>query len=313
MSPSARLRRVAALCAAALLLATACAGPAAEERPAPGPSPSSVTATPTDGSTSGSPGAAPSPTPSPLPPAEGIIRVGLPLDRPGLSEGDPDAAVTGLDADVARAVADYLGFDARQISWVDLTSLSAAEELAAGRVDVAVGGIPADAHGIVVAGPYLAVHHDLLTRGDARITGPGALGGRTVCVVEGSAAESALTPLLPKRARVLAQHGLGECAEALASGRVDAVAGDEPALGALIRADPARSGWGLVGAPFGSTAYGVGLPPGSSLCETLTTALQARAADGSAQTAEDALAEASGIGTDPTLSAAGAPSPAGCG
>lgn len=307
-APRPLVRALAALtCTAALLGAAGCT-------PAPTDA-GQVPEAPADPAAPAS-SATPSPSASPSPSSEGVLRIGLPAERPGLSVREGEDAPVGADVDTARAVAARLGYADDRIRWSTLPADGLAAALAAGTVDVAVGGLTVEAgagDAIDVAGPSLAVRHDLLVPADSPVRGPSGLGDGVVCAVEASAALAALEPLLPADAEVLEQQSTAECLTALRSGRVQAVAGDEPELGGLARADDAGDSLRLVGAPFGGvTAYGVGLPEGSTLCPAVTDALVAARADGDWEASMSRLADATGIGVDTALRAAAAPDPSRC-
>lgn len=336
----ARARRAAATAAlaATVALVSGCSAPAAPEAPQPpeaagpettapvaptppaGPgtpvetssSPRSATPARTTSTTDATDGASAAPTPRPR--ADGVLRIALSGDRPGLSTGERDDTPDGFDADAARATAMFLGYEERQVQWVWLGTRAPADALSAGIVDLAVGGVPltpAPDEPMDVAGPYLSARLGVLVPADSSVAEPADLEGGTVCVESGSPAAAALRAEVPGEVELLVQGGAAECLPALRTGRVDAIAGDEPLLGALSRADEAPEAR-LLDADLGAAQYGVGLPEDSTLCDDVTAALASHRADGGWARSAEALERASGVPLSPQLRLAALPDPDRC-
>ena len=117
------------------------------------------------------------------------LNIGIKYDQPGLGlrEGNE---FTGFDVDVARAVAEKLGYSEDQLNFVESVSSQRETLLQNGQVDMIFATYSiTDSRKETVdfAGPYFVAGQDLLVRADdSEITGPDAMSGKTLCSVEGS-------------------------------------------------------------------------------------------------------------------------------
>jgi glutamate transport system substrate-binding protein len=216
--------------------------------------------------------------------AEGTIRIGIKFDQPGLGfqEGSD---YTGFDTDVARYVAEKLGYSEDQIEWVEAPSAQRETLLQTGQVDMifATYSITDERKETVAfAGPYFVAGQDLLVAADnTDITGPEALEGKNLCSVTGSTSAQRIKDEYAAGANLLERPGYAECVSALTAGQVDAVTTDDIILAGLA-AQPTNAGKvKVVGNPFSTERYGVGLPQDNDVCEDVNTALQEMFDDGS--------------------------------
>lgn len=263
------LRRSLPLSAAAVALAlmTACGG---------GGSDSAATADATDagGSASG----------------DGL-KIGIKYDQPGLGLRT-GSEFTGFDVDVARAVAEHLGYSEDQLEFVQTVSSQRESMLQNGQVDMilATYSITEERKNTVdFAGPYFIAGQDLLVRADdTEITGPDTMSGKTLCSVEGSTSAERIRDEYSGDVELYPAQTYSECVEFLSAGTVDAVTTDDIILAGFAAQDAYQGQFRLVGEPFSEERYGVGLPKGSDQCEPINEALTAIVEDGTWQELLDA-------------------------
>jgi glutamate transport system substrate-binding protein len=212
----------------------------------------------------------------------GTIRIGIKFDQPGLGFQD-GAEFTGFDVDVARYIAEKLGYSEDQIQFVESPSAQRESMLQTGQVDMILATYSiTDARKEVVdfAGPYFVAGQDLLVSADnTDITGPESLEGKNLCSVTGSTSAQKIKDQYPG-VNLLERPGYAECATALVAGQVDAVTTDDIILAGLAATDANKGKLKVVGAPFSTERYGVGLPKGSDQCEAINTAIGEMIEDG---------------------------------
>jgi eukaryotic-like serine/threonine-protein kinase len=189
----------------------------------------------------------------------GFLVVGVKSDQPGLSEqktaGSED--FQGFDIDLARAIADHLGFATVRFTVVDTPSRE--YQLSSGKVDLVVASYSiTDERRKVVdfAGPYYIAGQDFLVRdADKNLKGPDDL--RKVCTVQGSTSQGRLSQQYPGITQE-PQSSYGRCVNNLLAGSVDAVSTDDVILAGYRAQHPKQLR--LLGSPsFGLEDYGVGL------------------------------------------------------
>ncbi|NKX53751.1 glutamate ABC transporter substrate-binding protein [Arthrobacter mobilis] len=240
------------------------------------------------------------------------IRIGIKFDQPGLGFKDGDN-YTGFDVDVAKYVANELGYSEDQIEWVSAPSAQRETMLQNGQVDMIFATYSiTDTRKEVVdfAGPYFVAGQDLLVPADSTdITGPDSLNGKNLCSVTGSTSAQRVKEEFASGVNLLEQPGYAECVTAMEGGQIDAVTTDDIILAGLA-AQPAYSGkFKVVGNTFSEENYGVGLPKGSELCEDINAAIT-KMIDESAW--KDALAKnTEGTGYEPNAEL-NPPTPAPC-
>lgn len=212
------------------------------------------------------------------------IRVGIKYDQPGLGYKDGDT-FTGFGVDVATYIAGELGYSPDQIKFIESPSSQRETMLQNEQVDMIVATYTInDKRDEVVdfAGPYFVAGQDLLIRSEdaGTIDGPEVLDGKNLCSVSGSTSARRVKEEFSPDTQLIQVKGYSECIQFLLSGKVDAVTTDDIILAGLAAAD----GGGelqLVGNPFSEEPYGVGIPPGSDLCQPITDAINKMIDDGS--------------------------------
>lgn len=120
---------------------------------------------------------------------EGNITIGIKYDQPGLGMQVGDA-YEGFDVDVARYVANELGYSDSQINFMESPSAQRETLIQSGQVDLIFATYSitdARKEKVDFAGPYFVAGQDILVRADdTAINGPDDLEGKRLCSVVGS-------------------------------------------------------------------------------------------------------------------------------
>ncbi|GAA2728475.1 glutamate ABC transporter substrate-binding protein [Cellulomonas aerilata] len=215
--------------------------------------------------------------------AEGTITIGIKFDQPGLGLQD-GSEYTGFDVDVAKHVAEQLGYGEDQIEFFESPSAQRENLLQTGQVDMIFATYSiTDARKETVdfAGPYFVAGQDLLVAADDdSIEGPEDLEGKRLCSVTGSTSAQRIKDEYSAGVQLQEYPGYADCVTALVAGAVDAVTTDDIILAGLA-SQPTNAGKvKVVGNPFSEENYGVGLPKGSENCEAINEAITAMIEDG---------------------------------
>jgi glutamate/aspartate transport system substrate-binding protein len=197
----------------------------------------------------------------------GTIRLGYRTDAAPFSFISKAGEVHGYSIDLCRAIAAAIGEEIGgappRVEFRQVTAADRLDRVAAGEVDLECGSTTNTAARrervafsslIFVTGTRLAVRRDTGIRGLAD------LAGRSVAVVRGTTNEAALRGIVARqglRVGIVATDDLVQAFELLASGRVDAVGGDDVLLvGHLVRTG-ARAHHAVVGALLTYERYGI--------------------------------------------------------
>lgn len=198
-------------------------------------------------------------------------------DMPGLAQrSSSSGSYTGFDVALVELIARDLGVDPARTSFKPLPAGVRQAALGRGEADLALGGYqitgvqPTDR---AVAGPYLVRTLQLAVPATSRATGLNSLGHGQVCVSGGS---SAAATLVSRGVTAQTRATLADCADLL-GGRVDALAGDQDAIAAVVSQTPGTLR--VLAEPLGTTEYGVGLPPGDPVLHDRITAVLRHAID----------------------------------
>ncbi|MDO5617184.1 glutamate ABC transporter substrate-binding protein [Kocuria sp.] len=210
------------------------------------------------------------------------VRIGIKYDQPGLGYAD-GGDYTGFDVDVAKYVANELGYSEDQIEWVEAPSANRENMLQNNQVDMIFATYSiTDARKETVdfAGPYFVAGQDLLVRADDdSIQGPEDLDGKNLCSVTGSTSAENVREEVPG-VNLVEQSGYADCVTMLGSGGVDAVTTDDIILAGLASTPANQGQFRVVGNTFSEEKYGVGLPKGSDQCGDINTAIEKMIDDG---------------------------------
>jgi glutamate transport system substrate-binding protein len=226
----------------------------------------------------------------------GGMKIGIKFDQPGLGLKQ-GSTYKGMDVDVATYIAKALGTDAADITWVQAPSAQRETLISTGQVNFVVATYSitdSRKEKVSFAGPYFVAGQDLLVRADDKsITGPETLDGKKLCSVKGSTSAQKVKDKYP--GVQLQEFGTySECLPALSSGGVDALTTDDTILAGFAAQDANKGKFRVVGKPFSTENYGVGLKKGdTALCQKITDAIKKMQSDGSLEKAiEDNLGPA---------------------
>ncbi|MFI1917053.1 glutamate ABC transporter substrate-binding protein [Nocardia sp. NPDC020380] len=217
--------------------------------------------------------------------ANGKLTIGIKFDQPGLGLLNKDGSHSGFDVDVATYVAGKLGVKPENITWKEAPSAQRETLIQNGQVDfIAATYSITDQRKQKVdfAGPYYIAGQSLLVRSDnTDITGPDSLNGnKKLCSVKGSTPAQYVKDHYAKEVQLQEYDTYSLCVEALKSGSVDAVTTDDIILRGYAAQSPGALK--LVGQPFTTEKYGIGLKKGDTDSRgKINDAIQAMIDDGS--------------------------------
>jgi glutamate transport system substrate-binding protein len=233
---------------------------------------------------------------------EGNITIGIKYDQPGLGQKEGET-FKGFDVDVAKYVAKELGYEENEIEFKETPSAQRETAIQGGQVALIFATYSitdARKEKVSFGGPYFIAGQDLLVAADnTDITGPDSMNGKTLCSVTGSTPAEKIKKEYSTSVELFEQDTYSKCVEALVGGTVDAVTTDNVIL-AGFAAQPQYAGkLKVVGKPFSTEKYGVGLKKGDTeLCGKVNAALEKMVSDGSWQKAVDANVGTSGFKVD---------------
>lgn len=232
------------------------------------------------------------------------IRIGIKYDQPGLGYQD-GRDYTGFDTDVARYVAQELGYSEDQIEWVEAPSANRENMLVNGQVDMIFATYSISESRLKTvdfAGPYFYAGQDLLVQQEnTDISGPDSLAGKNLCSVTGSTSAKKIQDKYSSTVQLVQQNSYSDCVVALNAGMVDAVTTDDIILAGLGATRANQSELKLVGNTFTEERYGIGLPKGSDQCADINAAINKMVETGAWEEAVEKNVGASGYVYDAEL------------
>jgi glutamate transport system substrate-binding protein len=195
--------------------------------------------------------------------AAGAVKVGVKADQPNLGYKDASGKRCGFDIEIAQLVAAGLGVDPSKIQYSEIPSANRESAIEGGQIDYYVGTYSITdkrKNDVAFAGPYFVAGQDLLVRKDENsITGKDSIKGKKVCSATGS------TPIqrvrdegLTEASNIVEFQTYSECVSQLLDKKVDAVTTDDAILKGFAAQNP--SALKVVGKPFSTEKYGIGLP-----------------------------------------------------
>lgn len=226
-------------------------------------------------------------TTAPVPDNERELVIGISFDQPGLGLL-ADGEFTGFEVDIARYIADELGIKPNNVEFREAPPTVREDILLKRRVDLVVAAYSITEERkqrVDFAGPYFATGQSIMVRsGDTDISGPESLtGGRTVCTVRGSTSAQALKERFADQIDLREYDFASLCVAALESGAVDAFSTDDIILAGYATTRPADVK--MVGPPFTTEWYGIGVPKGESrLREEINDVIESMIVNGSWRT-----------------------------
>ncbi|MEU5716020.1 glutamate ABC transporter substrate-binding protein [Streptomyces sp. NPDC020403] len=214
------------------------------------------------------------------------ITIGIKIDQPGLGLKTPDGKFAGFDVDVATYVAKELGYDAKNIEFVE--TKSADRETAIERGDVKFIAATYSINDerlqkVDFAGPYLLAHQDVLVRADDdSIKSPADLNNKKLCSVTGSTSAKNVKEKLAPKAQLQNYGGYSECLTGLENKAIDALTTDDSILAGYAAQDAHKGKFKLAGFKMTNENYGIGLKKGDAdLKKKIDAALTKMVSDGS--------------------------------
>lgn len=163
---------------------------------------------------------------------EGVLTVGLQtgsVSAPFVIVAD-DGTLSGLDIDVASAIADHLGLSVR---FVPVEGVEA--PLASGQCDVVMGAVAGNAGSAIIMGDYYESAVAFFHRGEQRVVTVDELMGKTVALQDGSVSQGELDRTALGMMQVT-YGNLNEAFAALEAGQIDYVLCDAYSGGYLASA-----------------------------------------------------------------------------
>ncbi|MFI9007019.1 glutamate ABC transporter substrate-binding protein [Actinosynnema sp. NPDC053489] len=192
---------------------------------------------------------------------DGKLTIGIRFDQPGLGQRRLDGKYVGFDVDVAKYVAAQFGVRESGITWREARSADREKLIASGDVDFVVATYSITdkrKEQVSFAGPYFETGQGLLVRyTDDEVKGPETLNGKRLCSVSGSTSAQKVKDQFARDVRLVEYGQYSDCVVALLAGNVDAVTTDEVILAGYVAENPELLK--LVGAPFTTERYGIGL------------------------------------------------------
>jgi len=227
--------------------------------------------------------------------------IGVKSDQPGLGL-QTGSTYEGFDVEIGKIIAKGLGVEESGIEWKTTTTPNREPFILQGTVDLVVATYTINderKQKISFAGPYYVAGQDLLVKADnTDITGPESLAGKKVCSVSGSTPAKRIQTDYPQ-AQLQLFDAYTKCLPLLENGQVDAVTTDDIILAGYAAQDQYAGKFKVVGKPFSSEPYGIGLKKEDAAgCKKINEILAAAAADGSYKAA-----------WEKTLGKSGAPAP----
>lgn len=169
--------------------------------------------------------------------------------------------IEGFDVDVLREVAKAIFGDPSLLQLKPVTSAERIPKLQDGSVDIVARTMTincARRQQVDFSSVYFQAGQRVLVRTDSTATGIQDLGGRKVCVVQGTTSLDNVASA-PSHPIVYPVANQSDCLAAFQGGDVEAISDDDTVLAGLAVQDPYAK---IVGPPFTAEPYGLGLGQG---------------------------------------------------
>ncbi len=198
--------------------------------------------------------------------SSGVVRVGVGNDTPPMNYIDADGKWVGFDVDLAGAVARALGV---RLERVQVNNRTRVAYLANGQIDMTLSNLShtrSRDEQIDFAAPAYLWTAKVFVAKAGRFGDIDELGGKTICVNQGSNAFTAAPALIEAfggaAPRMLSLQRNADCMLAVRQGKADAFYQDSPIIAALAGDELAF--FGLVGKGHSPGLYSIGVPPNDS-------------------------------------------------
>ena len=190
----------------------------------------------------------------------GEVKIGVKFDVPPFGFENPQTGdVEGFDVDLGRAIADELGVEPNYIEAISDNRIPFLED---GTVDLVLSTMTITEERdleIDFSEPYFIARGRVLVPKDSDIGGIEDLGaGDRVCTALGSTYADTIKERAPD-AELRLVDDYSACLELLQTDAVDAVSTDDVILTGMIIQDDSLE---MVGKPFTTEPYGIGIPEG---------------------------------------------------
>jgi glutamate transport system substrate-binding protein len=195
----------------------------------------------------------------------GKVTVGTKIDQPLFGLKGLDGKIQGFDVEIAKTIAAGLGIKPSDITFVETPSSQREGAIQQGKVDFVVATYTINDKRkklVSFAGPYYEAGQDIMVKKDnTSLTGPASLraANAKVCSVSGSTPAEKIKDYV-NASNIVLFDVYSKCADALRTGQVDAVTTDNVILLGLI--DKSKGAFKLVGKPFTTEPYGIGIKKG---------------------------------------------------
>ncbi|MBT0962401.1 transporter substrate-binding domain-containing protein [Denitromonas iodatirespirans] len=193
----------------------------------------------------------------------GVVRIGIGNDSPPMNYMDETGQWVGFDVDLADALARKMG---ARVERVQVNNKTRIAYLANGQIDMTISNLShtrsRDQQIDFAEPPYLWTAKVFVAK-KGRFTDAGQLGGKTVCVNQGSNAFTAAPAVIEKlggaKPDMLSLQRNADCMLAVRQGKADAFSQDSPIIAALSGGE--SDDLGMVGKGYSPGLYSIGVPP----------------------------------------------------
>ncbi|MFZ3599378.1 glutamate ABC transporter substrate-binding protein [Streptomyces sp. BH104] len=235
----------------------------------------------------------------------GHVVVGVKVDQPYLGYKDATGRRCGFDIDIARLMSARLGFDPDTVQYKEIPTANRETAIQSHEIDYYVGSytmLDKRRKQVSFAGPYLVAGQSVLVRkNESDVTSKSALRGKRVCGATGTTSIQRVADMgLTQPANIVEFKTGSECLSQLLDKKVDALSTDDAILKGYAAAAPKELK--LVGKPFSTEKYGIGLPKADvPLRGAMNDALAAAATDGTWKKLYGATLGRSGVPASPPV------------
>ena len=194
---------------------------------------------------------------------------------------------------MAKYIAKQLGVEESGITFKETVSSNREPFIQQGQVDMVLATYSitdARKEKVSFAGPYFVAGQSLLVRSDSSdITGVESLNNnKKLCSVKGSTPAKKIKDEFAKSVQLQEFDSYSKCVDALIGKQVDAVTTDDIILAGYASQDQYAGKFKVVGKPFSTEPYGIGLKKTDSAgCNKINEILKTAAGDGSYKKAWD--------------------------
>ena len=191
---------------------------------------------------------------------QGQVNIGMLVDFPPFGIMDEQGKPAGYDADVAQALAEYLGVEA---NLVPVTGPNRIPYLLSDQVDLLVASLgvtPERAERVDFSQPYAGISISVYGNEDVTVEGPQDLAGKTVGVARASTQDTGVTAIAPESTNIQRFDDDASAVQALLSGQVELIGASNVVIAQLEEMAPDRFGTKF---DLSQQVQGIAVRPGS--------------------------------------------------